>query len=124
MYITKPVNKAEIMATGKMNRRITLFNEGVVIDAGGGTSSVETERWDTWAEIADRTGNTYAAQATELTRYDYRVKVRFDGRITSKTMMIYEGQVCSMGSVTVETEGRKNYLILRVARTETWVDVS
>ena len=109
---------------GKMNRRISLYNEGVVQDAGGGTSNVETERWPTWAEIQDRTGNTFAAQATELTQYDYRVKIRFDGRVTSKTMMEYEGQVCTIGSVTIENEGFKNFMILRVARTETWVDVS
>lgn len=107
-----------------MNRRISLYNESVIQDAGGGTSNVETERWQTWAEIQDRTGNTFAAQATELTQYDYRVKIRFDGRVTSKTMMEYEGQVCTIGSVTIENEGYKNFMILRVARTETWVDVS
>lgn len=112
------------MAVGKLNRRPTFYNETFTTDAGGGTTGVETERWQAWAEIQDRTGNTFAAQATELTRYDYRVKVRFDGRFNSQTTMIYEGQICKCEQMTIETEGYRNYLILRYSKTETWVDLS
>lgn len=112
------------MGAGKMNRRVTFFNETYTQDAGGGTSNVETERWDAWAEIQDRSGNTYAAMATELTRYDYRVKVRFDRRFTSNTGMIYEGQVCTCEQMQIESEGFRHMLILRYSRTETFVDLS
>ncbi len=109
---------------GKMNRRPTFYNESFTVDPGGGTSGTITEQWQACAQIDNRTGNTYAAQATELTQYDYRVKVRFDGRFNSQTTMVYEGQVCKMGSMEVETEGYKNYLILRYQKTDTWVDLS
>jgi SPP1 family predicted phage head-tail adaptor len=109
---------------GKMNRRPTFYNESFTIDAGGGPTGVITEQWQSWARIDNRTGNTYAAQATELTGYDYRVKVRFDGRFTSNTTMVYEGQVCKCGSMEIETEGYKNYLILRFSKTDTWLDLS
>lgn len=112
------------MAVGKMNRRPTFYNESYTQDIGGGPTSTITEQWQAWAEIDNRTGNTYAAQATELTQYDYRVKVRFDGRFNSNTVMVYEGQVCKMGSMSIETEGYKNYLILRYAKTDTWLDLS
>lgn len=106
------------MPIGKFNRRPTFYNESYVTDAGGGPSSVETVRWQVWAEIQDRSGNTYAAQATELMRYDYRVKVRFDGRFTSQTWMIYEDQICKCEQMTIETEGYKNYLVLRYSKIE------
>lgn len=109
---------------GKMNRRPTFYNESYTIDGGGGPSGIITEQWQAWAEISDRTGNTFSAQATELTQYDYRVRVRFDGRFTSNTTMVYEGQVCKCVSMTVESEGYKNYLILRYQKTDTWLDVS
>lgn len=112
------------MAIGKFNRRPTFYNESFTQDPGGGPSNIETEQWQAWAEVQDRTGNTYAAQATELTRYDYRVKVRFDGRFNSQTTMIYEGQVCKCESMSIESEGFKNYLVLRYSKTETWVDLS
>ncbi len=112
------------MAIGKFNRRPTFYNESFVTDAGGGSSNVEIERWQAWAEIQDRSGNTFAAMATELTNYDYRVKVRFDGRFNSQTTMVYEGQVCKCQQMQIESEGYRNFLILRYSKTETWVDLS
>lgn len=112
------------MPTGKFNRRPIFYNGSYTQDAGGGTPFVETERWQAWAEVQNRTGNSFAAQATELVRYDYRVKVRFDGRFNSNTWMIYEGQVCKLESLSLESEGFKNYWVLRYSKTETWVDLS
>lgn len=107
-----------------MNRRPTFYNESFTVDAGGGPTGTITEQWQSWAQIDNRTGNTYAAQATELTSYDYRVRVRFDGRFNSNTTMVYEGQVCKCGSMEIETEGYKNYLVLRFSKTDTWLDLS
>lgn len=109
---------------GKMNRRTTFYNESFTVDSGGGSSGTITEQWQAWAQIDNRTGNTYAAQATELTQYDYRVKVRFDGRFNSQTTMVYEGQVCKCQQMQIESEGYRNFLILRYSKTETWVDLS
>ena len=112
------------MSVGKMNLRPTFQNKSYSTDAGGGNTSTITEQWQAWAEIADRTGNSFAAQAQQLERYDYRVKVRFDGRFNSLTWMVYEGQLCKCEQMTIESEGYKNYLILRYSKTETWVDLS
>lgn len=112
------------MSIGSMNRRVIFRNETYSLDAGGGSSDVTTEQWEAWAEINDRSGNTYAAQATDLTQYDYRVKIRFDARVTTNTKMIYEGQICTIPSVSIEKEGYKDFMILRVTRTQTWVDLS
>lgn len=109
---------------GKMNRRPIFYNWTYSQDAGAGSSQVETERWPAWAEIKDRTGNKFAAQATDLQQYDYRVRVRFDARFNSNTWMIYEGQVCKLESLTVESEGYKNFFVLRYSKTETYVDLS
>ena len=112
------------MSVGKMNRRVIFFNESYTQDAGGGTKGIETERWQQWAEIGNRSGNSFIGQSQTLQTYDYRVRVRFDGRFNSNTMMIYEGQQCACGSMTIETEGYKNYLVLQYTKTETWVDLS
>lgn len=112
------------MSVGKMNRRPVFYNETYIVDAGGGSRSVESERWEQWAEIQDRTGSSFTAQSQDLTRYDYRVRVRFDGRFNSTTGMIYEGHVCKLESYTIENEGFKNYLVLRYSKTETYVDIS
>ena len=63
-------------------------------------------------------------QSQQMTNYDYRVKVRFDGRFNSNTGMIYEGQVCKCQSMSIETEGYKHMLILRFTKTDTFVDLS
>lgn len=112
------------MAIGKFNRRPTFYNESYTVDVGGGTSAVETERWQAWADISDRSGFSAFVQSQTMELYDYRVKVRFDGRFNSNTGMIYEGQVCQMKSMSIETEGYRNFLILRYNKTETWVDLS
>jgi SPP1 family predicted phage head-tail adaptor len=112
------------MGIGKMDRRPTFFNETYVQDAGGGTSGVETERWDQWAEISDRSGSSFIGQSQTLETYDYTVTVRFDGRFNSNTMMIYEGQQCACSSLSVKTEGYKNFLVMRFSRTDTFSDLS
>lgn len=112
------------MSIGKFNRRPIFYNESYTVDAGGGPSGIETERWQQWAHIEDRSGSSFFAQSQDLTTYDYKVKVRFDARFTTLTMMIYEGQVCKCNSMSVETEGYKNFLILRYTKTETFVDLS
>jgi len=109
---------------GAMDRRPLFQNVTYSVDAGGGTSEVVTEQWNAWAEIQDRSGSSFIDQSQELVRYDYRVKVRFDGRFNSQTVMIYEGQVCKPESMVIETEGYKDYLVFRYTRTETWVDLS
>ena len=112
------------MGIGKFNRRPIFYNETYAVDAGGGSRPVESERWEQWAQIDDRSGGTSFSQSQELTTYDYRVKVRFDGRFSSLTGMIYEGQICKMNSMTVETEGYKHFLILQFTKTDTWLDLS
>lgn len=109
----------------KLDRRPTFYNSnGYTQDVGGGTSDIITDQWQAWANIEDRTGSTFIAQSQELTNYDYRVRVRFDGRFTSKTTMIYEGQICKCQSVSIEKEGYKDFMILRYNKTDTWVDIS
>ena len=73
-----------------MNRRPIFYNETYTQDAYGGSSNVETERWNAWAEFNDRSGSNYITQGQEVEKYDYRVRVRFDARFTSNTYMIYE----------------------------------
>lgn len=107
-----------------MNRRPLFYNTSFTTDAGGGPTDHRTDEWYQWADIADRTGNTFAAQATQLTQYDYRVRVRFDGRFNSNTWMVYEGQVCKCQSLSIETEGVKDFLVLRYSKTDTFIDMS
>ena len=111
-------------AIGKMDRRPIFYNESYTVDAGGGTTGTITEQWQAWAEIKDRSGSTSLAQATELTQYNYDVTVRFDGRFTSQTTMVYEGQVCKCESLSIKSEGYKEFLSLRFSKTDTWVDLS
>lgn len=108
------------MSIGEMNRRPTFRNESYLVDSGGGPRTVTIEQWDVWAEIKDRTGNTYAAQATDLVRYDYRVRVRYDNRFSSSTVMVYNDQECKCESMSIETEGKKRFLILRYSKIETF----
>lgn len=107
-----------------MNRRPTFYNWTFSQDAGSGTKEVVSEQWEAWAHIEDRSGNTFAAQATELTRYDYRVKVRYHRRYNSTTKMIYEGQYCKLEQMVIENEGKHRFLILRYSKTDTFVDIS
>jgi len=110
---------------GNLNRYPTFYNSnGFTQDAGGGTKDVITEQWQAWAEIQNRTGNTYIAQSTELSQYDYKVRVRFDSRFNSQTTMVYEGQVCKCSSLEIDSEGYKEFMILKYQKTDTWVDLS
>jgi len=112
------------MGIGKFNRRPIFYNETYAVDAGGGSRPVESERWEQWAKINDRSGSTSFSQSQDLTTYDYEVEVRSDGRFTSLTGMIYEGQVCKMNSMSIKSEGYKDFFILRFTKTDTWVDLS
>jgi SPP1 family predicted phage head-tail adaptor len=112
------------MPIGKFNRYPLFQNESYTVDAGGGVTDTVIEQWNAWAEINDRSGNTYNAQSQDLTAYNYRVRVRFDSRFKSTTKMIYEGQVCTSGSVSIETEGLKRFMVLQFSRTDTFVDIS
>ncbi len=112
------------MAIGKMNRRPFFRNGSYTQDAGGGPAYVETVRWQSWAEIQDRSGSTVFAQSQDLTLYDYRVRTRFDGRFNSETQMIYEGQICKLNSYTIESEGFRSFIVLRYSKTETYIDLS
>lgn len=112
-------------AIGRLDRRPTFYNSnGFTQDDGGGTKDVITEQWNAWAEIQDRTGTTFLAQGTELSTYDYRVRVRFDGRFNSQTTMVYEGQVCKCNSMSIEREGYKDFLNLQYTKTDTFIDLS
>lgn len=112
------------MAVGKMNRRPYFRNGSYTQDAGGGTSYVETVRWQAWAEINDGGGGTVFAQSQDLTTVDFRVRTRFDGRFNSETQMIYEGQICKQQSQKIESEGYRHFLELRYSKTETYIDLS
>ena len=112
------------MPIGKFNRYPLFQNESYTVDAGGGVTDTVIDQWNAWAEINDRSGNTYNAQSQDLTSYNYRVRVRFDSRFKSTTKMIYEGQVCTCGSVSIETEGMKRFMVLQFSRTDTFVDIS
>jgi len=102
-----------------MNRRPLFFNEVSYQDAGGGSKNLRSVEWFQWAEIFDRSGSTGQSQATELQRYDYRVKVRADSRFTSNTKMVYQNNTCACNSLSIETEGYKNYFILQYSKIET-----
>jgi len=112
------------MPIGKLNRYPLFQNESYTVDAGGGVTDTVIEQWNAWAEINDRSGNTYNAQSQDLTAYNYRVRIRFDSRFKSTTKMIYEGQGCTCGSVSIETEGMKRFMVLQFSRTDTFVDIS
>lgn len=110
---------------GRYNRRVTFYNtDGYTQDAGSGSRPVETERWQQWAEIKDGTAQRSFAQSQYLTIYDLLVKVRFDRRFTSRTWMIYEGQVCECKSMDVNNENYKSELVLQYSKTDTWLDLS
>jgi len=109
---------------GKLNRRTTFENATYTQDAGGGSLRQVTESWLAWAEIIDTSGNSFNAFAQTQARADYRVKVRFDSRFNSNTMMIYEGQYCKCENIDVESEGYKGFWIMRFSKTDTWVNLS
>ena len=109
---------------GGYDRRPLFYNWQATQDLRGGSTDQRTEEWYYWVRIEDRTGNTYAAEATQLTQYDYKVEGKFDRRFNSSTRMVYEGQVCKMESMSVVTEGYKDVLVMRFSKTETYLDVS
>lgn len=108
---------------GKFNRRPTFQNLGYSVDAGGGTSTVVLEEWNAWAEIIDTSSSAFVLQSQGLTAANYKVTVRFDSRFKSITRMIYEGQFCKCESLDVQTEGYKNFLILRFSKIDKFIDI-
>lgn len=112
------------MGIGKFNRRPIFYNGYYTTDAGSGTTFIETERWEWWAQIEDGSSGNTTAQSQEMMTEEYRVKVRFDGKFNSQTWMIYEGQVCKCVSMSVESEGYKHFLNFRFSKTNTWLDLS
>lgn len=104
------------MIIGKMNQRPQFYNWEYDQDIGAGTTERVTEIWWAWAEIEDRTGNTFAAQATQLQRYDYRVTVRYHARYRSTTKMILDNQYCTCESMSIQNEGKKKFIVLRFSK--------
>lgn len=107
------------MSIGKMNRRPLFFNETTYQDAGGGSKNLRTVEWYQWAQVDDRTGSSFDSQSTDLQRYDYRVRVRADSRFGSQTKMVYDGNTCKPESLTIESEGYKQFFVLRYSKIET-----
>lgn len=112
------------MTTGQLNRRPTFYNTTPVQDSGAGSTDVESDRWQSWAEILDTSGQAFVLEAQGLNATQYKVTVRFDGRFRSTTWMIYEGQVCKCEAIDVQQEGYKAWLVMRFSKTDTWVNVS
>lgn len=109
---------------GKLNRRPIFKNTLPTQDSGAGSTDVVSEQWQSWCEIIDTGGSTFLTQGTEITRSDFKVTTRFDGRFKSTTRMIYEGQVCKCNSLDITTEGYKQFLVMRYSKADTWVNIS
>lgn len=110
--------------TGAKDRRIELVNYEDTQDGFGGPESVETERFEKWANVQDRSGNSFAAQAQKLYQYDAKVVIRYDVRVISRTIVLYEANRYKIESLSISEEGYKKEMILRCSKIETAGNIS
>lgn len=101
---------------GKMNRRVTCTNYTNSKTASGGPLLTPSLEIVVWAQIEDRSGAYQNTQANSKFQYDYKVTMRFRGEITSKTSITYEGTKMQIQSLTIQSEGMKNYLVARCSK--------
>lgn len=114
----------ERKGTGAKDRRVTFVNYAPGQDEFGGPTSTETGRFTVWAAVTDKSGNQVVNAAQIGYEYDVRVQVRFNGRITSDSVMIYEEQRYSLNSVAVESEGYHKDIIIRASKIEQPLNIS
>ena len=98
------------MSIGKMNRKVICTNYTTTKSDSGGAIAVPGIPFTVWAMIEDRSGSFQNSQKDNKWVYDYKVTVRFRGDITSKTVFAYEGVKMHIQSLTVKSEGMKNFL--------------
>lgn len=113
------------MNASQLNRRITFeVWESQPSDAGGGYMDVIVDTFSQWAKVEDRTGNQFAAEATNIWNYNTKVTVRKQRVLQSQYTFIYEGFRYKIESLSVSQEAYKEMYIIRASKTDIYIDVS
>lgn len=105
---------------GTLNRRITINTSTYLQDAGGGISADEIGDYDMWAKVEERNGFPVTGQQQQVWNYDYRITVRYERTriIKSNQTIAFDGKTLAVNSVSFQSEGKRNYAILRCSTTD------
>lgn len=119
------------MTAGELNRVVTFEEWEYSQDDGGGTTGTVIDTWQQRAKFQDRSSYRSALgavsddQAQQQWAFQFKVTVRYLARqIDAKTTLLYEGFRYVINEVSINTEGHKQFYVLRCSKTETWVGIS
>ena len=106
---------------GDFNRRVTLQRWGSAVDEAGGTEKVEIASWTKWAKVEQRSGMSMTNANQLQFKYDYKITMRYEvSRPTvANYTLTYDGLNMMIHSVAIESEGRRQFEILRCSVTAT-----
>lgn len=105
---------------GKLNRRITIKTSTNEQDEGGGLVAIETDSYEMWAQVEERSGIATIGFEQQVWNYDYRITVRYEKTriIKSNQTIEFDGKTLSINSVSFQDEGKRRYTILRCSTTD------
>jgi hypothetical protein len=125
---------------GQLNRVVIIEVWEYAQDDAGGTTGTVVETWQQRASVIDRSGMTGGNSplkfgrvsgaggsdnnAQPQTSYMTKMIVRFLRPISTVNTLLYEGARYVIEEVNVDTQGHKDFYILRCSKTETWVGIS
>lgn len=106
------------MNIGKFDRRVTVSTTTNVVDAGGGVSKSALTSWELWANIEDKSGGLSNTEGQRMWSYDTVIRVRYDSLkpIKSNYTITYETFKYVINSITVKSEGKKQFVELRCSK--------
>ena len=124
---------------GQLNRVVTIEVWEYSQDDAGGTTGSVVDSWQQRAAIIDRSGMSGGNSPLRFGRtvttnnnnnaqqqfsYSTKVIVRFIRALQTNYTLLYEGFRYTIEEVNIDTQGHKNFYILRCSKTETWVGIS
>ncbi len=125
---------------GQLNRVVTLEVWGYSQDDGGGAAGTVIDSWTQRASVIDRSGMTGGnsplrfgrtsgtgssdANAQQQFSYSTKIIVRFLRTIQTNYTLLYEGFRYTIQEVNIDTQGHKDFYIIRASKTEVWAGTS
>lgn len=107
-----------------LNLRVTIKQWNTTQDAGGGSSYIERNSWDVWANKRNRSGGQSNNEAQQQWNYDTTFTVRFNSRFKSNFTVDHGLERWLVNSIEIGSESYKGMMLLRCSLTDINIDVS
>lgn len=107
------------MTTGQLDRIITVERWTATQDAGGGNTRSLSSQWNLWAMVENGSASNTNTQEQRAWEYDVKITVQYDSLrpVLSNDTVMYESVRYEIKSVTTDTQGKKDWQVLRCNKT-------